>query len=75
MQTSLWARLTPVHQEKLLQEAENYPISINNLIDALKNKELIFQLTVHELFDLFLHLDVRNEFSQDLHNLFNNAKQ
>lgn len=53
---NLFEQLKPELREKLEKDKETYPISCGNLINVLKNKEFVIELTIGEVAELIRFL-------------------
>lgn len=53
---NLFEQLKPELREKLEKDKETYPVSCSNLINVLKNKEFVIELTIGEVGDLIRFL-------------------
>lgn len=53
---NLYDRLKPELKKELEKDKEIYPISVGSLIDVLKEKEFVIELTVGEVGDLIRSL-------------------
>ena len=55
----LYDRLTPEQLSKLDERSKLYPITASELIEALKTKQFIIQLTVGEAMEVSTILDMK----------------
>ena len=53
---NLFEQLKPEFREQLEKDRETYPVSCGNLIDVLKNKEFVIELTMGEVGELIRFL-------------------
>ena len=58
----LWNYLSPENKEKL--RTSQHPFTAQNVIDALKKKNYVIELTVLEAYDLLLLCDAKKGFEQ-----------
>lgn len=53
---NLFEQLKPEFREQLENDKETYPVSCGNLINVLKNKEFVIELTMGEVGELIRFL-------------------
>ena len=68
---NLYDQLKPELKKELEKDKEIYPISVGGIIDVLKEKEFVIELTVGEVGDLIRSLPSISFDINEIYNAFN----